>query len=56
MTNYDRWKTQTPDYLEDEPEMTNIDYNLFGLRVPDAFENPLSWQEVRVWLKIKNEQ
>jgi len=33
-----------------------IDYRLFGLREPDLNETPLSWQEVLVWLRIKNEQ
>jgi hypothetical protein len=29
---------------------------LFGLREPDFGETPLSWAEVLVWLRIKNEQ
>jgi hypothetical protein len=33
-----------------------IDYTLFGLREPDLGETPLSWEEVLVWLRIKNEQ
>jgi|APGre2960657373_1045057.scaffolds.fasta_scaffold21969_4 hypothetical protein len=33
-----------------------IDYSLFGLREPDFLETPLSWEEVLVWLRIKNEQ
>lgn len=33
-----------------------IDYHLFGIRVPDLGETPLSWEEVLVWLRIKGEQ
>jgi hypothetical protein len=33
-----------------------IDYSLFGLREPDFWETPLSWEEVLVWLRIKGEQ
>jgi hypothetical protein len=30
-----------------------IDYELFGIRKPDAFETPLSWEEVLIWLTIR---
>jgi hypothetical protein len=33
--------------------MKRIDYHLFGIREPDAFETGLSWEEVLVWLRIK---
>ena len=33
-----------------------IDWELFGIRVPDLGETPLSWQEVLVWLRIKGGQ
>lgn len=33
-----------------------IDYRLFGLRPPDFWETPLSWEEVLVWLRIRDEQ
>ena len=33
-----------------------IDYKLFGVREPEFSETPLSWAEVLVWLRIKNEQ
>ena len=31
-------------------------YRLFGIRIPDLGETPLSWEEVLVWLRIKDEQ
>jgi len=36
--------------------MKYIDYRLFGLRPPDFWETPLSWEEVLVWLRIRDEQ
>jgi hypothetical protein len=33
-----------------------IDYKLFGLREPDLGETPLSWEEVLVWLRIRNDE
>jgi len=32
--------------------MKPIDYKLFGVREPDAFETGLSWEEVLIWLRI----
>ena len=39
-----------------EERMKYIDYRLFGLRPPYAWETPLSWEEVLVWLRIRDEQ
>jgi hypothetical protein len=35
--------------------MTYNDYKLFGIRIPEPGETPLSWEEVLVWLRIKDE-
>jgi hypothetical protein len=35
--------------------MTHDQYRLFGIRPPDLGETPLSWEEVLVWLRIKEE-
>jgi hypothetical protein len=32
------------------------DYEAFGIRLPMPSETPLSWQEVLVWLEIKNSE
>jgi hypothetical protein len=35
--------------------MSRIDYKLFGIREPDAFETGLSWEEVLVWIRISKQ-
>lgn len=38
-----------------ERQMSRIDYRLFGIREPDAFETGLSWEEVLVWIRISKQ-
>jgi hypothetical protein len=34
--------------------MTPDKFAEFGIRLPDIGETPLSWEEVLVWLRIRN--
>ena len=47
---------RTQEIEEGSQAVKYIDYRLFGLRPPDFWETPLSWEEVLVWLRVRDEQ